>query len=531
MTAIKTDVLLIGGGIMSTTLATLITELDSSRSLTIIEQSEQLGQESSDAWNNAGTGHAGYCELNYTPQAPDGTVSAERALDINERFEVSLQFWGSLAHKNVLPSPESFIRKVPHLSWVKGKVGREFLANRQSVMVRSSLFEGMEFSDDQDTLERWLPLITRSRTDNEVMSATRVDHGSDVDFGALTRSFGSFLRGQPQVSTMLQTRVVSLKKQGDRWSVTVRNSITGELKDIDAGFVFVGAGGASLPLLQKAGVEEAKGYGGFPVSGIWLACHNEALALAHSAKVYSQAEVGAPPMSVPHLDTRYIDGKPALLFGPFAGFTTRFLKAGSLFDLIRSVRPDNLSNLMHVAATQWPLTRYLIKETLSSRADRLSHLAAFMPAADHSEWRLRRAGQRVQIIKTGANGKGALEFGTEVLTTADGSLAALLGASPGASTGVSAMLTVIERCLPELTQGHHRQILQSLIPSYGHSLKDDPQLLRNVRAFTHPTLGLMGPMSSSLSTRSENHADRNTDRDKSRREPGRDHTGRRAGVA
>jgi len=531
MTAKKTDVLLIGGGIMSTTLAMLIAELDNRRSLTIVEQAEQLGQESSDAWNNAGTGHAGYCELNYTPQGADGSVSGDRALEINERFEISLQFWSSLARKGVLPQPESFIRKVPHLSWVKGQAGRDFLANRHSAIIRNALFEGMEFSDDRNTLERWLPIIARGRTGNEVMSATRVDHGSDVNFGALTRSFGSFLRGQPQVSTFLQTRVVSLKKQGDRWSLTVRNDVTGELEEIDAGFVFIGAGGASLPLLQKAGVEEAKGYGGFPVSGIWLACQNEKLALTHGAKVYSQAEVGAPPMSVPHLDTRFIDGRPALLFGPFAGFTTRFLKAGSVLDLLRSVRPDNLPNLMNVAATQWPLTRYLIREALSSRADRLSHLDGFLPDADHSEWSLRRAGQRVQIIKTGANGKGALEFGTEVLSTADGSLAALLGASPGASTGVSAMLNVIERCLPELTTGHHRQILQSLIPSYGHSLKDDAQLLTDVRAFTHPTLGLMDSMSSSLSTRSENHADRNTERDPNRREPGRDHTGRRAGVA
>lgn len=531
MTAKQTDVLLIGGGIMSTTLATIIAELDSSRSVTIVEQSDQLGRESSDAWNNAGTGHAGYCELNYTPQAADGTVSVDRALDINERFEVSLQFWGSLARKGVLPSPQSFIRKVPHLSWVKGEAGRDFLATRQNAMTQNGLFDGMEFSDDRNTLDRWLPLIARGRTGNEMMSATRVNHGSDVNFGALTRSFGSFLQRQPQVSMHLQTRVESLRKQSDRWSVSVAHGVTGEVTEIDAGFVFIGAGGASLPLLQKAGVEEAKGFGGFPVSGIWLACQNEALALTHSAKVYSQAEVGAPPMSVPHLDTRYIDGKPALLFGPFAGFTTRFLKAGSILDLIRSVRPDNLSNLMHVAATQWPLTRYLINEALSSRADRLSHLDGFMPDADHSEWSLRQAGQRVQIIKTGANGKGALEFGTEVLSTADGSLAALLGASPGASTGVSAMLSVIEQCLPELTQGHHRQILQSLIPSYGHSLKDDPQLLRNIRAFTHTTLGLMDPMSSSLSTRSENHADRNTERDQSRREPGCDHTDRRAGVA
>lgn len=531
MTTKQTDALVIGGGIMGVTLATLIAELDNRRSITLVEQASEPGLESSDAWNNAGTGHAGYCELNYTPQAADGSVAIDRALAINEQFEVSLQLWSSLCRKGVLPAPEQFIRQVPHLSWIPGSDGRAFLARRQQALAGNALFEGMDFSDQPDTLERWLPLIAQGRDRREPMAATRVEHGSDVNFGALTRALGQHLSKQPQVQLRLGSRVTGLQRAGKRWRVTVETLASGEQTVYDARFVFIGAGGASLSLLQKAGVPEARGYGGFPVSGLWLACQNEALALAHSAKVYSQAKVGAPPMSVPHLDTRYIDGKPALLFGPFAGFTTRFLKAGSLLDLIRSVRPDNLGNLLHVARTQWSLTRYLIREGLSSRAHRLAHLDEFMPAADHREWQLRRAGQRVQIIKTGPDGRGMLAFGTEVLATGDGSLAALLGASPGASTCVSAMLEVLEKCLPELTAGHHRATLQSLIPSYGESLKDDPQLVRNIRAFTHPTLGLTSPASSPFSTRSERHVDRNPQRDHGRREPGGNHTGRRAGAA
>ncbi|MCH2157803.1 MAG: malate dehydrogenase (quinone) [Oleiphilaceae bacterium] len=486
---------MIGGGIMSATLATLVSELDNTRSMTLIEQAERFGNESSDAWNNAGTGHAGYCELNYTPQSNDGSVAPDRALAINEQFETSLQFWSSLTQKGVFARSEDFIKQVPHLSWVKGEQASRFLAERHRSLSKNALFDGMEYSNDPSELNQWLPLITAGRSSNESMAATRVQHGSDVNFGALTRMSAVHLSSLDNVDVRVSSRVVNLDKQGDRWHVTVQNVKSGERTVFNSGFVFIGAGGASLSLLQKSGVKEAKGYGGFPVSGIWLACQNEELALSHNAKVYSQAEVGAPPMSVPHLDTRYIDGKPALLFGPFAGFTTKFLKQGNILDLIRSVRLDNIVNLLQVARNNWSLTQYLVEEALSSRNARLTHLNGFLPQADHSEWQLRRAGQRVQIIKTGAQGKGSLEFGTEVLATKDRSLAALMGASPGASTCVSAMLDVIERCMPELTQGSHLVTLQSLIPSYGHSLKNDAQLLANVRAFTHSTLGLSDSVS------------------------------------
>lgn len=512
----KVDVLLIGGGIMGTTLATLISELDDTRSILLVEQDKQLGRESSDAWNNAGTGHAGYCELNYTPQAADGSVAVDRALAINEQFETSLQLWSSLVRQGVLPQADQFIRKVPHLSWIQGGSGRSFLKNRQAALAKHPLFKGMEYSDDPAMLENWMPLVAGQRSSSsEPMAATRVDHGSDVNFGTLTRSLGDNLQQRSQFRLQAGTRVIDLKRNGKRWLACLEDPETHEQTMVDAGFVFIGAGGASLPLLQKAGVPEAKGYGGFPVSGIWLACENTSLASQHNAKVYSQAAVGAPPMSVPHLDTRYIDGKPALLFGPFAGFTTKFLKAGSALDLPRSVRGDNLSNMLQVAGTQWPLTRYLIREALSSKEQRLAQLQTFLPELDPTEWKLRRAGQRVQIIKTGPQGRGALEFGTEVLSTQDGSLAALLGASPGASTCVSAMIDVIERCLPDLVTGHRRQILTSLIPGYGKSLKDDAGLLRQIRAFTHPTLGLTEKPELIPSPRNLTDVDRSTERKRS----------------
>ncbi|SFR61601.1 malate dehydrogenase (quinone) [Marinobacter daqiaonensis] len=485
-----TDILMIGGGIMSVTLASLIARLDSSRSITLAEQSGQLGEESSDAWNNAGTGHAGYCELNYTPQQADGSVAIDRALAINEQFEVSLQFWSSLVERNDLSQADGFIRNVPHLSWVQGKEACQFLQKRQAALQSHPLFGAMEFTSRPSTLSEWLPLIMGPRSSIVPTAATRVAHGSDVNFGSLTRQLGRSLSQRDNTDIRLKTRVTGLTRKGKTWLVTLEDLESGQTTELSANFVFVGAGGAALHLLQKARVPEAKGYGGFPVSGLWLACEDQNLASAHHAKVYSQAPVGAPPMSVPHLDTRFIDGKPALLFGPFAGFTTRFLKSGSVLDLAKSIRSHNLRNLLDVAVGNWPLTRYLIKEALSSRDARLDQLRGFMPDLEPENWYLRPAGQRVQIIKTDDRKRGKLEFGTEVLTTADRSMAALLGASPGASTCVSAMLDVIERCMPELVTGKGLETLQTLIPSYGQSLKHDGMLLEDVRRFTSSTLGL-----------------------------------------
>ncbi|OOZ17053.1 malate:quinone oxidoreductase [Solemya velum gill symbiont] len=489
MTMHKTDVLLIGGGIMSKTLAMLVTQLDPSRHVTLVEQAAKLGTESTHAWNNAGTGHAGYCELNYTPQQSNGEIEIERALGINARFEESLQFWSGLVHKGALSEPTDFINPVPHMSWVQGKENVNYLKSRQKALVMHPLFEEMEYADDPASLNEWLPLMMAGRDMEQPMAATRVAYGTDINFGELTRAMGEHLSHEDSVDYWLSTWVSDLKKVGDRWHVTTKHALAGT-RTIEARFVFVGAGGCALPLLQKAGVEEVRGYGGFPVSGIWLASENMKAAATHNAKVYGMPPVGAPPMSVPHLDTRVIDGRPALLFGPFAGFTTRFLKKSSLFDLINSIRSHNLKPMLEVAREHWALTRYLIKEAMSSGDQRVEQLRDFLPSVQPGEWHLRRAGQRVQIIKLDKKGRGKLQFGTEVIKTADRSLAGLLGASPGASVSVSAMLEVIENCLPDLVEGEARQRLETLIPSYGHSLDDDLDLVHSVRRYTLETLAL-----------------------------------------
>jgi malate dehydrogenase (quinone) len=272
----------------------------------------------------------------------------------------------------------------------------------------------------------------------------------------------------------------------------VRDTVSGEERTVRTRFLFVGAGGGALPLLQKAAIPEIRGFGGFPVSGMFLRTRSPELVAAHQAKAYGQAAVGAPPMSVPHLDLRLIDGDHSLLFGPYAGFSPKFLKAGSVFDLPLSVKPNNLSSMLGVARTELALTRYLIGELLQSRSARHETLTAFVPLAQQEDWEMITAGQRVQVIKRDpATGRGVLQFGTELVVGGEGTIAGLLGASPGASTAVSAMLTVLERCFPDRIAAW-RPKLQEAIPSYGRRLNEDPALLAEVRAETMQTLELNG---------------------------------------
>jgi len=488
-----TDVLLVGGGVMSATLGMLLHRLDPSLKLMMTERLPAVAQESSDAWNNAGTGHAGYCELNYTPQGTDGEVSIERALKINAAFEVSLQFWSALVEQGVLPEPQAFIRRVPHCSVVWGERDVAFLRKRHERLSWHHLFSDMRFTGDAAEIAGWMPLVMQQRKAGQPLAATRVDYGTDVDFGALTRSLVGALMQQANFELKLGHAVRDLRKQSSgRWRVTLESRGHGRV-DIDAGFVFLGAGGGALPLLQKSGIPESRGYGGFPVSGQWLVCHNPEVIARHRAKVYGMAPVGAPPMSVPHLDTRIIDGKPALLFGPYAGFSTKFLKQGSLLDLAASVRPGNLKSLLGASLHNLDLTRYLVGEVVQSHAQRMEALRRFYPEARDDDWTLAHAGQRVQVIKRDARHGGKLEFGTEIVAAKDGSLAALLGASPGASTSVAAMIDIVERCFAaRMEEAEWRGRLKQLIPSYGECLINDAALLGRVRPWTLETLGLQG---------------------------------------
>lgn len=485
----KTDVILIGAGIMSATLGTLLKELAPDWEITVFEKLPSAGEESSNEWNNAGTGHAALCELNYTVEKSDGSIDISKAIKINEQFQVSKQFWSYLVSSNLIRNPHEFIMPLPHMSLVQGEKNVAFLNKRFKALSTNPLFKGMEFSDDPAKLKEWIPLIMNGRTSNEPIAATKIDSGTDVNFGALTRLLLSHLENKG-VDIHYKHSVDDIKRAGDgSWELKVRNTTNGAVERHNAKFVFIGGGGGSLHLLQKSGIPEGKRIGGFPVSGLFMVCTNPDIVEQHHAKVYGKAPVGAPPMSVPHLDTRYIDNKKSLLFGPFAGFSPKFLKTGSMFDLITSVKPHNLVTMLAAGAKNIPLTKYLIQQVMLSKEKRMEDLRDFVPDAKSEDWDLVVAGQRVQVIKDTADGRGTLQFGTEVISAADGSIAALLGASPGASTAVHVMLEVIKKCFPQHLEAWEPKI-KIMIPSYGVSLLDHPELIDDIQHSTARTLGL-----------------------------------------
>ena len=485
------DVVLIGAGIMSATLGVLLKELQPDITIEIFERLDVAAAESSDAWNNAGTGHSAFCELNYTPQLADGSVETGKAVAIAESFEVSKQFWSFLVNHNLVGSPETFIKSIPHVSFVWGEKNVAFLRERFDRLQENLLFEGMKYSEDPDQLKKWMPLVMDQRDPKEKVAATRMTMGTDVNFGALTRMMFDTLQKMEGVSMHFSHDVKKLKQKNGLWEVKVKDEATGDKRVVKAKFVFIGAGGGSLPLLEKSDIPEGKGFGGFPVSGQWLKCINPDVIASHDAKVYGKASVGAPPMSVPHLDTRMIDGKKALLFGPYAGFSTRFLKNGSLMDLPMSIKVNNIRPMISAGLDNLPLTKYLINQVRQSPEDRMTALREYLPTARMEDWELETAGQRVQVIKKDEEHGGILEFGTEVVTAADGSIAALLGASPGASTAVSIMITLMERCFGEqLKSKEWQKKLTAMIPSYGHALSKNMKMTEEIRSNTTKTLNL-----------------------------------------
>ncbi|MCC2249342.1 MAG: malate dehydrogenase (quinone) [Bacillota bacterium] len=485
----KTDVMLIGAGIMSATLGSLLKELVPDWNIRVFEKLERAGEESSNVWNNAGTGHAALCELNYTHEQPDGSIDMTKAIKVNEQFQVSKQFWSYLVNSNLIRNPKDFIMPLPHMSFVQGEKNVEFLRKRYKTMSDHPLFQDMEFSDDQEQLKKWIPLMMKDRIADEPIAATKIDSGTDVNFGEITRKMFDHLESQ-DVEVNYRHTVEDIQRLSDgTWEVKVHDIDNGKIEYHTTDFLFIGGGGGSLHLLQKTGIPESKHIGGFPVSGLFMVCNNQEVIAQHHAKVYGKAKVGAPPMSMPHLDTRFIDHEKSLLFGPFAGFSPKFLKTGSMLDLLASVKTDNLVTMSAAGVKNASLTKYLIEQVISSKEKRMEELRAFIPDAKSEDWGLVVAGQRVQVIKDTENGKGTLQFGTEVVSSADGSIAALLGASPGASTAVHVMLEVIEKCFSQHVKDWEPKI-KEMIPSYGVSLAENPELLQEVHTSTAQTLGL-----------------------------------------
>ncbi len=486
------DVVLVGAGIMSATLGVMLKELQPDLVIHVIERLDTVAAESSDAWNNAGTGHSAFCELNYTPQKEDGSIDCSKAINIAGQFVQSREFWAYLIEQGYIRNPEDFIRSVPHVSFVQGEENVAYLKKRFEALTRYDLFKGMLYSEDHARLTKLMPLVMEGRDPSAKVAATRMNAGTDVNFGALTRKLFRYLFDFPSVKLHLAHEVNDLSQDASGlWHIKIKNLTTDKKRTIITPFVFIGAGGGSLPLLEKSGIPESRGYGGFPVSGQWLICNNPAVIERHNAKVYGKAAVGSPPMSVPHLDTRVIDGKRSLLFGPYAGFSTKFLKNGSLWDLPASIKLSNIKPMVMAGIHNLPLTKYLIDQVSQSGEDRIEALREYFPNAVAKDWDLEVAGQRVQVIKKDEEEGGVLEFGTEVVNAADGSIAALLGASPGASTAVAIMIDLLHRCFADkMKTAEWQSKIQKMIPSYGQSLRDNAMLIRQSGKRTATALNL-----------------------------------------
>jgi malate dehydrogenase (quinone) len=494
------DVVLIGAGIMSATLGTVLKELEPALEVAMFETLHDCALESSEAWNNAGTGHAANCELNYTPRGADGSIDISRALAVNTEFDLSRQLWSHLVTKGAIPDPRAFLEPCPHMSLVWGSAGLAgsagndnvaFLRDRYQAMSANHCYHGMEYSEDHGEIAGWVPLVMEGRGQGQPIAATRMVTGTDIDYGALTHLLVSQLQAQPGFSVHYEHEVTDLERLSDgRWGVTVEDHAagTGDRRIVAAKFVFIGAGGGALRLLERSKIPEGHGYAGFPVSGIWLRCDDEAVSARHHAKVYGKAAEGSPPMSVPHLDTRIIGGKRSLLFGPYAGFSSKFLKHGSYTDLFRSIEPGNVAPMLAVARDDWKLAEYLIGQVLQTGSHQFKVLEQFYPQARRKDWREAVAGQRVQIIKPDPVRTGVLEFGTELIGSADSSIVALLGASPGASTSAFIACQVLEKCFSKELAGGWRDRLKTIIPTYGIDLTKDAAATRSTRATTAQVL-------------------------------------------
>lgn len=485
------DVVLIGGGIMSMTLATYLQELEPGWRVQLFERLDGVAQESSDGWNNAGTGHSGFAELNYTPELEDGSIETQRAVGIAEQFEVSRQFWAHQVRQGRMQSPADFINPTPHMSFVWGDENIAYLRKRHEALVKNPLFYGMQYSEDAARIREWAPLLMEGRDPQQKVAATFMPLGTDVNFGVITRQLAQSLQRSPNFQLQLGHEVRGLQQNADKtWNVTVHDLKAGTERTLKSRFVFIGAGGASLKLLQLSGIPESRDYAGFPVGGQFLAFQSPAIAGRHQVKAYGKAEAGSPPMSVPHLDARKLDGKPVVLFGPFALYSTKFLKEGSWFDLFSSVNHDNVGGMLRVGAENQDLVDYLFEQARLSDADRQAELLKYFPQARPEDWKLVTAGQRVQVIKRDPEKGAVLQFGTEIVTDADGTIAALLGASPGASTSPPIMLSVLSKAFPQQVAGAWQGRLKEIIPSYGRHINDSPVLTNEIRTLTSQALQL-----------------------------------------
>ena len=508
------DVVLIGGGIMSATLGVMLLELEPSWRVHIYESLPNAGEEASNGWNNAGTGHAALCELNYTPESREtGEIDISKAIAINEQFQVSRQLWAYLVKKKLLPTPTTFINRTPHLSFVQGAAEVDFLRRRWELLREEPLFEGMEFTENASTIRKWAPLLMSGRDTSKKakpIACTRVEEGTDVDYGTLTKHLVRAFIAKGGVYQSLCSAERFKQDADGQWRVTFHRedlSLNGTM-EVRARFVFIGAGGATIQLLQRTGIPEIQGYGALPISAQFLCCQNPAIVAKHPSKVYGMPPADAPPTSAPHLDMRLVDGQPMTLFGPFSGLSARYLKSGSVTDAASTIRWHNCIPMAAAGLQNLNMFAHLAKEQSLTKEEKLDALRKFVPDARPEDWSLTSAGQSVQMMKWDEGDEwmvplvgiplrlpsskiGRLHFGTELVSSRDGTMCGLLGAAPGASGSAQVGLDVLRSCFTS-RMGGWKEKLKEMIPSFGEQLNGDPAKARQNMARTAQLLGLRG---------------------------------------
>ncbi|WP_404362730.1 malate:quinone oxidoreductase [Marinobacter sp.] len=480
------NVIIIGAGIMGTTFATLAKEMAPDLDITILERLDGPGEGNSSAFWNAGTGHEANCELNYTP-VDEEVISVEKALKIHAQFNVAKQFWAHLVKKGAVKEPETFINQTRHCTIVSESAIEE-LKLRFSEMSAHHFFEQMRYSEDFDEIKSWIPYVMEERPRHEKMAATLVETGTDVNFGALTEQMAEHAVRDLGVSIKYGTHVKRVHRSPTgRWVIEADTS--GEPVQYKADVLFVGAGGGAFPLLKKSHLPFRRRFAGFPVGGRFLqAPVSKEEADHYRAKTYGKAKVGAPPMSVPHLDLRVVNGRHYLLFGPFASFKPRLERGRGFFDYLASIRPHDIPGLLNVALEHFPLVKYLVSETFKGEKSMFEELDSFAPGlSKRFDWKPIQAGQRVQIIKD-----GDLQMGTEILVSSDKTYGTLLGASPGASVSPEVMLRCLEQLLPAIfTKEEARKKKNEIFPEDDlDRLINDPDHYREIRDAVNEQLGI-----------------------------------------
>lgn len=203
-------------------------------------------------------------------------INVDRALKINKEFEVSLEFWSFLTRKYKSFKPKSFITQVPHISYVKGEKNISFLKKRYEALSKTPLFKDMQFSRNKETIKEWAPLIAEDLKDDIAM--TRINYGSDVDFESLSHQMLKILSTNKKFSIHVNHEIKSISQADDKtWDIKIYCAKSKKVISVNAKFIFIGAGGSTIHLLQKSNIKNQIGYAGFPVNGEWLICKKSSI--------------------------------------------------------------------------------------------------------------------------------------------------------------------------------------------------------------------------------------------------------------